>query len=110
MSDIRSPLSATASLTAVSACAASGISAARDTLENPTPLTATLHRLSHIGSLLNSASSAAPLPPPNPPPIQGEVISGSPSPGWGRSGVGVMQWPIGPAGYYLGSSPSTVAA
>src|SRR6201982_464122 len=48
MSDIHSRESATASLRAVSACAASGISAERVTLENPTPLTATLHRLSHI--------------------------------------------------------------
>ena len=49
MSDICSPESATASLTAVSAWAASGISAERVTLEKPTPLTATLHRFSHIG-------------------------------------------------------------
>src|SRR5215471_17355731 len=48
MSDISIPESATASLTAVSACAASGISAERVTLENPTPLTATLHRFCHI--------------------------------------------------------------
>ena len=42
------PNSATASFTAVSACAASGISAERVTLEKPTPLTATLHRFSHM--------------------------------------------------------------
>src|SRR5258707_15254029 len=51
MSDISSPESATASLTAVSAWAASGISAERVTWENPTPLTATLHRFSHIWPL-----------------------------------------------------------
>src|SRR5712671_4142516 len=49
MSDICSPESATASLTAVSAWAASGTSAERVTLEKPTPLTATLHRFSHMG-------------------------------------------------------------
>src|SRR5207237_6124629 len=48
MSDISSPESATASLTAASAWAASGISADRVTLEKPTPLTATLHRFSHM--------------------------------------------------------------
>src|SRR5438067_1955455 len=48
MSDRLRPESATASLTAVSAWAASGISAERVTLEKPTPLTATLHRFSHI--------------------------------------------------------------
>src|SRR5438105_2394175 len=52
MSDIFSPESATAALTASSACAASGLSAVRVALENPTPLTATLHRLSHIRLLL----------------------------------------------------------
>src|SRR6266849_6220367 len=51
MSDICSPESATASLTAVSAWAASGISAERVTFENPTPLTATLHRFSHMRPL-----------------------------------------------------------
>src|SRR5271170_4816099 len=49
MSDICNPESATASLTAVNAWAASGISAERVTREKPTPLTATLHRFSHIG-------------------------------------------------------------
>src|SRR5437588_9038562 len=53
MSDRLRPESATASLTAVSAWAASGMSAERETLEKPTPLTATLHRFSHIGSLSN---------------------------------------------------------
>src|SRR5437870_1504216 len=48
MSDICSPESATASFTAASAWAASGISAERVTWEKPTPLTATLHRFSHI--------------------------------------------------------------
>src|SRR4051794_6432657 len=48
MSDICSPESATASLTAVRACTASGVSAVRDTFENPTPDTATLHRFSHM--------------------------------------------------------------
>src|SRR5882757_3659734 len=48
MSDIARPESATASLTAVSACAASGMSAVRETFEKPTPLTATLHRFSHM--------------------------------------------------------------
>src|SRR6516225_10890749 len=48
MSDICRPESATASFTAVSACAASGISAERVTFEKPTPLTATLHRFSHM--------------------------------------------------------------
>src|SRR5580704_10105977 len=52
MSDICSPESATASLTAVSAWAASGMSAARETLEKPTPLTAILHRFSHMAFLL----------------------------------------------------------
>src|SRR6516164_8755031 len=51
MSDICSPESATASFTAVSAWAASGTSAERVTLEKPTPLTATLHRFSHIRPL-----------------------------------------------------------
>src|SRR5438132_13340167 len=51
MSDICSPESATASLTAVSAWAASGMSAERETFENPTPLTATLHRFSHMWPL-----------------------------------------------------------
>src|SRR5271163_3467825 len=51
MSDICSPESATASLTAVRACAASGTSAERVTLEKPTPLTATLHRFSHMWPL-----------------------------------------------------------
>src|SRR5207244_10920376 len=51
MSDISSPESAIASLTAVSAWAASGISAERVTLEKPTPLTATLHRFSHMWPL-----------------------------------------------------------
>src|SRR6266705_3456312 len=48
MSDSCSPESATASFTAISACAASGMSAVRETFEKPTPLTATLHRFSHI--------------------------------------------------------------
>src|SRR5262245_31306659 len=48
MSDRSSPESATAALTAWSACAARGISADRVILENPTPLTATLHLFSHI--------------------------------------------------------------
>ncbi|TMJ72099.1 MAG: hypothetical protein E6G73_13650 [Alphaproteobacteria bacterium] len=48
MSDICSPESATASFTAVSAWTASGTSAVRETFEKPTPLTATLHRFSHI--------------------------------------------------------------
>src|SRR5579884_4408234 len=49
MSSRCNPESATASLTAVSACTASGVSAERVTLEKPTPLTATLHRFSHMG-------------------------------------------------------------
>src|SRR6266404_5163969 len=53
MSDISSPESATASFTAASACAASGMSAVRETFEKPTPLTATLHRFSHMGPLPN---------------------------------------------------------
>jgi len=48
MSDMVSPESSTAPLTASSACAARGISAERVTRENPTPLTATLHRCSHM--------------------------------------------------------------
>src|SRR5438132_936663 len=48
MSDMSSPESSTAALTACSACAASGTSADRVILENPTPLTATLHLFSHI--------------------------------------------------------------
>src|SRR5579872_6499435 len=52
MSDIWRPESATASLTAVSACAASGISAERVTFEYPTPLTAILQRFSHIAIAL----------------------------------------------------------
>src|SRR5271169_3432409 len=51
MSDICSPESATASLTAVSAWAASAMSAERVTFEKPTPLTATLHRFSHMSPL-----------------------------------------------------------
>jgi hypothetical protein len=49
MSGISSPESATASFTAVSAWAASGISAERVTFEKPTPLTAILQRFSHMG-------------------------------------------------------------
>ena len=52
MSDICSPESETASFTAVNAWAASGVSAERVTLEKPTPLTATLHRFSHMWPLL----------------------------------------------------------
>src|SRR5206468_173325 len=48
MSDMASPESATAPFTASSACAARGTSAERVTRENPTPLTATLHRCSHM--------------------------------------------------------------
>ena len=48
LSDIARPESSTAPLTASSACAASGTSAERVTRENPTPLTATLHRCSHM--------------------------------------------------------------
>src|SRR5215470_16478113 len=48
MSDIFRPESSTAPLTASSAWAASGISAERVTFENPTPLTAILHRCSHM--------------------------------------------------------------
>src|SRR5207244_11263893 len=48
MSDIASPESATAPFAASSAWAASGISAERVTFEKPTPLTATLHRCSHM--------------------------------------------------------------
>src|SRR5947209_9990607 len=51
MSDMARPESSTAPLTASRACAASGISAERVTLENPTPLTATLHRCSHMRSV-----------------------------------------------------------
>ena len=51
MSDRASPESSTAPLTAASACAASGISAERVTREKPTPLTATLHRFSHMRQL-----------------------------------------------------------
>src|SRR5215204_1492237 len=54
MSDMSSPESATASFTAVSACIASGVSAVRDTFENPTPLTAILHRFSHMSFLRDS--------------------------------------------------------
>src|SRR6266851_419570 len=59
MSDISSPESATASLTAVSAWAASGMSAERVTWEKPTPLTATLHRFSHIRFLPQQLSLSA---------------------------------------------------
>src|SRR5215831_5639438 len=48
MSEMASPESATAPRTASSACAASGTSAERVTREKPTPLTATLHRCSHM--------------------------------------------------------------
>src|SRR5919108_5453168 len=48
MSDMASPESSTAALTACSACAARGTSADRVIVENPTPLTATLHLCSHI--------------------------------------------------------------
>src|SRR5262245_63219037 len=48
MSDIFRPDSSTAPLTASSAWAASGISAERVTFEKPTPLTAILHRCSHM--------------------------------------------------------------
>src|SRR5690242_4499280 len=60
MSDIWRPESATASFTAVSAWAASGMSAERVTLEKPTPLTAILQRFSHIGPLLQQCSLSAP--------------------------------------------------
>src|SRR6266478_2147547 len=58
MSDISSPESATASLTAVSAWAASGSSAERVTWEKPTPLTATLHRFSHMSPLPSSSRTS----------------------------------------------------
>src|SRR3989442_675408 len=48
MSAMASPESSTAPVTACSACAARGISAERVTRENPTPLTAILHRCSHM--------------------------------------------------------------
>src|SRR4030095_4899336 len=48
LSDGFRPESATAPLTAYSAWAASGISAARVALENPTPLNAILQRFFHI--------------------------------------------------------------
>src|SRR5258705_3581168 len=48
MSDMASPESSTAPFTASSACAARGSSAERVTREKPTPLTATLHRCSHM--------------------------------------------------------------
>src|SRR5260221_10498383 len=48
MSESFSPEPSTAALTACSACAPSGVSADRVARENPTPLTATLHRLSHM--------------------------------------------------------------
>src|ERR1700719_1877929 len=82
MSDIARPESATASLTAVSACAASGMSAVRETLEKPTPLTATLHRFSHMDVSLNS----------------------TPSPPWGAERVGV-RWGI-PERWQIPTSPS----
>src|ERR1700693_4194316 len=89
MSDISRPESATASLTAVSAWAASGMSAERVTWENPTPLTATLHRFSHIVPLLNL--SVASITPTLPSPIKGEGRAGSPKPlpldGGGWEGV-----------------------
>src|SRR5688500_9607287 len=52
MSESSSPESATAALTASSACAASGLSADRVASEKPTPLSAILHRFSHMGALL----------------------------------------------------------
>src|SRR5437868_807562 len=58
MSDIASPESATASFTAVSAWTASGTSAVRETFEKPTPLTATLHRFSHIGGFSKNLANA----------------------------------------------------
>src|ERR1700746_3323796 len=83
MSDICSPESATASFTAISAWAASGISAERVTFENPTPLTATLHRFSHIRSfpLIQSALPGAyPHPNPPPPPSRGRRSERLPPP------------------------------
>src|SRR5919109_4192491 len=66
MSDMASPESSTAAFTACSACAARGTSADRVMLENPTPLTATLHLFSHIKqtsfattTLLSPAGTAA---------------------------------------------------
>src|SRR5262249_23057258 len=56
MSDICNPESATASLTAVSAWAASGSSAERLTLAKPTPLTAILQRFSHMFPSLTPAA------------------------------------------------------
>src|SRR6202047_2001216 len=102
MTDSCSPESATASLTAASAWAASGISAERVTLEKPTPLTATLHRFSHMrlfpslaldrgryGDCRRGGST-----PPQPPPIEGEgperLGPALTPPRWGRAGVGVM--------------------
>src|SRR5215469_10327384 len=67
MSDSSRPESATASLTAVSACEASGISAERVAFEKPTPLTATLHRFSHIPAILLQSAFSRATPPPNPP-------------------------------------------
>src|SRR5207244_4546086 len=61
MSDMASPESSTAPLTASSACAARGISAERVTRENPTPLTATLHRCSHMRQLSLECSRQAEL-------------------------------------------------
>src|SRR5205823_9322438 len=61
MSDILSPESATASLTAASAWAASGISAERVTFEKPTPLTATLHRFSHMWVIPSQSVGPAPF-------------------------------------------------
>ena len=48
MSARASPESATAPVTASSACAARGTSAERVTFEKPTPLTAILQRFSHM--------------------------------------------------------------
>src|ERR1700730_1320153 len=85
MSPSCSPESATASLTAVSAWAASGISAERVTLEKPTPLTATLHRFSHMRLFPSLALDRGRYgdcrrggsPPPNPPPSRGRARKGS---------------------------------
>src|SRR5262245_27115769 len=70
MSSMARPESSTAPFTACSAWAARGISAERVTLENPTPLTATLHRCSHIWPISSGLRGVAREPELR----QGEVV------------------------------------
>src|ERR1700692_1921842 len=103
MSDISRPESRTASLTAVSAWEASGISADRVTLEKPTPLTATLHRFSHMefapSHQFGPGSPGPTITPTQTLPHQGGGLDQRhlPPPRWRRAGGGVMRAAASPS-------------